>query len=72
MERHIRLTPGGYAINPPGVWHTVDTAGGAAGGATAMFITAGLGTEVRGRRSGPVFWPSDATGLCPGRKWCDN
>lgn len=39
------LSAGQYAINPAGVWHTadVDTA------ATALFITAGLGTEMRPR-----------------------
>jgi quercetin dioxygenase-like cupin family protein len=36
---------GEYAINPPGVWHTVDIEGDA----TALFITAGMGTEGRGR-----------------------
>ncbi|HTT82417.1 MAG TPA: cupin domain-containing protein [Rhizomicrobium sp.] len=39
------LEPGQYAINPPGVWHTADVSGEA----TALFITAGLGTEVRPR-----------------------
>jgi hypothetical protein len=34
-----------YAVNPPGVWHTADVAGQA----TALFITAGAGTEVRQR-----------------------
>ena len=41
----IRLTAGEYAINPPGVWHTADVSGPA----TALFITAGLGTAVRPR-----------------------
>ena len=36
---------GEYAINPPGCWHTADIAGAA----TALFITAGLGTEGRPR-----------------------
>lgn len=40
-----RLTPGEYAINPPGVWHTADIAGEAAG----LFVTAGVGTEGRPR-----------------------
>ena len=34
-----------YAINPPGCWHTADIGGGA----TALFITAGFGTEHRPR-----------------------
>lgn len=36
---------GEYAINPPGVWHTADIVGEA----SAVFITAGLGTEHRPR-----------------------
>jgi mannose-6-phosphate isomerase-like protein (cupin superfamily) len=40
-----KLEPGQYAINPPGVWHTADVAGEA----TALFITAGLGTQIRQR-----------------------
>ena len=36
---------GEYAINPPGCWHTADIEGEA----TALFITAGLGTEHRSR-----------------------
>jgi quercetin dioxygenase-like cupin family protein len=39
------LKKGEYAINPPGVWHTADVEGTA----TAVFITAGLGTENRKR-----------------------
>ena len=39
------LGPGQYAINDPGVWHTADVAGVA----SALFITAGLGTEHRPR-----------------------
>ena len=39
------LTPGEYAINPPGVWHTADIDGEAEG----VFITAGAGTEHRPR-----------------------
>jgi quercetin dioxygenase-like cupin family protein len=39
------LEPGQYAINPPGVWHTADVSGEA----TALFITSGLGTEIRQR-----------------------
>lgn len=40
-----RLGPGDYAINAPGVWHTADVAESA----TAVLITAGMGTEVRPR-----------------------
>jgi hypothetical protein len=41
----VTLRTGEYAINPRGVWHTADIAGHA----TALFITAGLGTEHRPR-----------------------
>jgi quercetin dioxygenase-like cupin family protein len=41
----VTLNAGEYAINPPGTWHTADIAEEA----TALFITAGLGTEVRPR-----------------------
>lgn len=41
----LQLGPGDYAINPPGVWHTADVTGTA----TAVFITAGSGTQHRGR-----------------------
>lgn len=41
----VTIGAGDYAINPPGVWHTADVAGEA----TALFITAGLGTEHRPR-----------------------
>ena len=44
-EVRTRLHSGEYAINPPGVWHTADIDGSA----TAVFITAGLGTENRAR-----------------------
>lgn len=44
-EHKITLTKGEYAINPPGVWHTADVEGSA----TALFITAGEGTEHRER-----------------------
>ena len=40
------LGPGEYAINQPGVWHTADVT---EGDATALFITAGMGTEHRPR-----------------------
>lgn len=43
--RKVTLSPGEYAINPRGVWHTADVEGEA----TALFITAGLGTEHRAR-----------------------
>ena len=45
--REVRTTlrPGEYAINEPGVWHTADVSGRA----TAVFITAGAGTEARPR-----------------------
>jgi quercetin dioxygenase-like cupin family protein len=39
------LRAGDYAINPRGVWHTADVAGHA----SALFITAGVGTEHRPR-----------------------
>jgi len=39
------LSVGEYAINAPGVWHTADVEGSA----TAVFITAGAGTEHRER-----------------------
>lgn len=41
----VTLNPGQYAINPPGIWHTADIQTHA----TAIFITAGLGTEQRSR-----------------------
>lgn len=41
----VTLTAGDYAINPPGVWHTADVADVA----TAIFITAGHGTQHRPR-----------------------
>ena len=43
--RKVALRAGEYAINPRGVWHTADVAARA----TALFITAGLGTEHRPR-----------------------
>ncbi len=39
------IGPNEYAINPPGTWHTADVEGEA----TALFITAGMGTEHRPR-----------------------
>jgi len=44
-EHRVTLTPGDYVINPPGVWHTADVSGSA----SALFITAGEGTEHRPR-----------------------
>lgn len=41
----VTLRPGDYALNPRGVWHTADVAQHA----TALFITAGMGTEHRPR-----------------------
>ena len=46
-EVRTTLMPGEYAINPPGVWHTADITGRA----TAVFITAGSGTQGRPRRA---------------------
>ena len=40
-----RLSPGEYAVNPPGTWHTANIEGEA----TGLFITAGIGTEHRPR-----------------------
>jgi hypothetical protein len=42
---NITLNPGEYAINLPGIWHTADVATKA----TALFITAGAGTQHRER-----------------------
>ena len=44
-EVRTTLRPGEYAINLPGVWHTADVESTA----TALFITAGAGTEIRAR-----------------------
>jgi quercetin dioxygenase-like cupin family protein len=41
----VTLNAGEAVINPPGVWHTADVDGSA----TALFITAGLGTQNRAR-----------------------
>lgn len=41
----LRLEPGEYAINSAGTWHTADVEGQA----TAVFVTAGQGTEHRPR-----------------------
>ena len=41
----VTLQAGEYAVNPPGAWHTADIEGEA----TAVFITAGVGTQHRPR-----------------------
>ena len=41
----VTVGPGQYVVNDPGTWHTADVDGTA----TALFITAGLGTEHRPR-----------------------
>jgi mannose-6-phosphate isomerase-like protein (cupin superfamily) len=41
----VTIGSGDYAINPPGVWHTADISGKA----SALFITAGMGTQHRPR-----------------------
>jgi quercetin dioxygenase-like cupin family protein len=43
--RKTTLRAGEYAVNPRGIWHTADIADHA----TALFITAGVGTEHRPR-----------------------
>jgi mannose-6-phosphate isomerase-like protein (cupin superfamily) len=43
--RTATLRPGEAIVNPRGVWHTADVEGTA----TALFITAGEGTEIRQR-----------------------
>ncbi len=44
-DTRISLSPGQYAINASGVWHTADVEGEV----EALFITAGEGTEHRPR-----------------------
>lgn len=44
-ETRVTLEPGQYAINEPGTWHTADIEQSA----TAVFITAGKGTDHRPR-----------------------
>jgi mannose-6-phosphate isomerase-like protein (cupin superfamily) len=44
-RRTVTLRAGEAVINPPGAWHTADVEAPA----TAVFITAGAGTEVRAR-----------------------
>ena len=43
--RSLTIHSGEAIINPPGVWHTADVTGSA----TALVITAGMGTEGRPR-----------------------
>ena len=43
--RTVTLEPHQAVVNPPGVWHTADVTAEA----TALFITAGWGTELRPR-----------------------
>jgi quercetin dioxygenase-like cupin family protein len=43
--RSVTIRSGEAIINPPGAWHTADVTGRA----TALFITAGAGTENRSR-----------------------
>jgi hypothetical protein len=44
-KQSLQLGPGDYAINEPGTWHSADVVGEA----TALFITAGMGTQHRPR-----------------------
>ncbi len=44
-KQSLHLGPGDYAINEPGTWHSADVVGEA----TALFITAGMGTQHRPR-----------------------
>ena len=46
----VTLTQGEYAINPPGVWHIANVASHA----EAIFITAGMGTQMRDRSAFPL------------------
>jgi len=41
----VTIGPGEYVINPPGTWHTADITGEA----SAVFVTAGMGTQHRPR-----------------------
>lgn len=49
-REQLRLTAGEYAINPPLVWHIADVDSHA----TALFITAGEGTQMRDRSAFPL------------------
>jgi hypothetical protein len=44
-HRTVSLEVGEAVINPPGAWHTADVEGHA----TAVFVTAGEGTQIRPR-----------------------
>lgn len=44
-ERTVTIGAGEYVINEPGTWHTADVDGQA----TAVFVTAGRGTQLRPR-----------------------
>lgn len=44
----VSIGPGKYTINAPGTWHTADVQSNA----TALFVTAGLGTQHRPRLPG--------------------
>jgi mannose-6-phosphate isomerase-like protein (cupin superfamily) len=41
----VELATGQAVVNPPGAWHTADVTGAC----TALFVTAGAGTEIRPR-----------------------
>jgi quercetin dioxygenase-like cupin family protein len=45
QEIRTTLRAGEYAINDAGVWHTADVREHA----TALFVTAGMGTQIRAR-----------------------
>ncbi len=45
QDRSVEVREGQAVINPPGVWHTADVDGAA----TALFVTAGMGTRTRPR-----------------------
>jgi quercetin dioxygenase-like cupin family protein len=45
VRRTVTIHAGEAVVNPPGAWHTADIAEPA----TAVFITAGAGTQVRPR-----------------------
>jgi hypothetical protein len=47
LEVRQTLSEGHWLVNPAGVWHTADIAEG--GSATCVFVTAGLGTQIRPR-----------------------
>ena len=51
QEVRTTLHAGEYAINEPGVWHTADVGASA----TAVFITAGMGTRHRPRGQVPAL-----------------